>query len=451
MARIVSIFITICMMVIAVSVGVVAHLQFAMTIGEAVILSLMVLMVTFAIHVEQSRRRDNTRLIARFEELSGQVDGLGDDVTNLENRLTALESRTIEQASEHLEGLYEEVEVFGVLIKQLAEALADLEVRVAEVETGDARQPAPAAPVAIAPPQPVAAPEPEPVARVAEPEPAPQKQPAKRTIDAETRAAYEETLREVQSAILGNRVEIHLQPIVSLPQRHTRFYEAFIRLRDEHEVMLYPGEFLEATDAARVTPRIDQIMLRRALGVAKRFASRDRGLGLFFNLSPLSLVDARCFAELVDQVKAQPELGPLIIAEFSQAGFRAMGPLELEALQELRELGIRISVDNVEDLRMDFSEFGRHGVRFLKISAERLLGAEAVTGTDIHLADLADLLARFGIELIIDRVETEAQVLELLDYGPRYGQGNLFAPPKAVRAEVLSTVALGEGQRRVTG
>ena len=448
MARIVSIFITICMTVIAVSVGVVAHLQFAMTIGEAVILSLMVLMVTFAIHVEQSRRRDNTRLIARFEELSGQVDGLGDDVTNLENRLTALESRTIEQASEHLEGLYEEVEVFGVLIKQLAEALADLEVRVAEVETGEARQSAPVQ-TAIAPPQPVASPEP--AMRTADPAPTPPRQPARKTIDAETRAAYEQTLREVQSAILGNRVEIHLQPIVTLPQRHTRFYEALIRLRDEHEVMLYPGEFLEATEVARVTPRIDQIMLRRALGVAKRFASRDRGLGLFFNLSSLSLVDARCFAELVDQIKAQPELGPLIIAEFTQAGFRAMGPLELEALQELRELGIRISIDNVEDLRMDFSELGRHGVRFLKMSAERLLGADALTGTDIHLADLADLLARFGIELIVDRVETEAQVLELLDYGPRYGQGNLFAPPKAVRAEVLSTVALGEGPRRVTG
>ncbi|PLX36151.1 MAG: hypothetical protein C0606_15670 [Hyphomicrobiales bacterium] len=448
MARIVSIFIVICMAVIAASAGIVARLQLGMSVGEALIISMIVMMAITAAYLEQNRRRDQDRVIARFEELSGQVDGLGDDVTNLENRFAVVEDKGSVDAGERVESLYGEVEVFSVLVKQLAESLADLEVRVTEIEnaavraaTQQAALPAPA--TGIMPPAPRGHSAAAPAVRNSDDH-------ARRQREAEERAAREELLRTVQSAVMGDRVELHLQPIVTLPQRRTRFYEALIRLRDDADVMIYPSDFLAATEAARVTPRVDQVLLRRAFSVVKRFATRDRGLGLFCNISPLSLVDARCFGELIDQLKSVSEVGPALILELTQEGYRSMGPLETDALAELKEYGVRFAVDNVRDLRMDFSELNRTGIRFLKIAAERLLDPEAVKGTDIHLADLADLLARYKVELIIDHIETESQVRDLLDYQPKFGQGNLFSPPKAVRNEVLSTVALGEPARRAS-
>jgi len=50
---------------------------------------------------------------------------------------------------------------------------------------------------------------------------------------------------------------------------------------------------------------------------------------------------------------------------------------------------------------------------------------------------LADLLARSGIDLIAERIESEAMVVDLLDYDVRFGQGFLFSPPRPVRAEAL--------------
>ncbi|MGE3150495.1 MAG: EAL domain-containing protein, partial [Pseudorhodoplanes sp.] len=58
--------------------------------------------------------------------------------------------------------------------------------------------------------------------------------------------------------------------------------------------------------------------------------------------------------------------------------------------------------------------------------------------SDIHPHDLADLLARSGVDLIAERIETESMVLDLLDYDVRFGQGFLFSPPRPVRAEALS-------------
>ena len=62
-------------------------------------------------------------------------------------------------------------------------------------------------------------------------------------------------------------------------------------------------------------------------------------------------------------------------------------------------------------------------------------------GADIHPVDFADLLARYGIELIAEKIESEGTVVELLDYDVKYGQGYLFSPPRPVRAEVLQGAA----------
>jgi cyclic-di-GMP phosphodiesterase, flagellum assembly factor TipF len=52
-------------------------------------------------------------------------------------------------------------------------------------------------------------------------------------------------------------------------------------------------------------------------------------------------------------------------------------------------------------------------------------------------AELSDLLGRFGIDLVADRIELEASVVDLIDADVRYGQGFLFSPPRPVRAEAL--------------
>ena len=53
--------------------------------------------------------------------------------------------------------------------------------------------------------------------------------------------------------------------------------------------------------------------------------------------------------------------------------------------------------------------------------------------------EFVDLLNRFGIALIADQIEAENQVVDLLDYELRFGQGPLFSPPRPVRAEALQS------------
>jgi len=76
-------------------------------------------------------------------------------------------------------------------------------------------------------------------------------------------------------------------------------------------------------------------------------------------------------------------------------------------------------------------------VRFIKVPGELMVARGPEAGSQIHPADLADLLARFGIDLVAERIESESLVVDLLDYDVRYGQGFLFSVPRPVRAEIL--------------
>src|SRR5262249_12068863 len=80
-----------------------------------------------------------------------------------------------------------------------------------------------------------------------------------------------------------------------------------------------------------------------------------------------------------------------------------------------------------------------------------LMARAATAAADIHPADFSDLLGRFGVDLIAEKIESEGIVVDLLDFDVRFGQGFLFSPPRPVRTEVLQglTDAPAVGARRV--
>jgi cyclic-di-GMP phosphodiesterase TipF (flagellum assembly factor) len=126
------------------------------------------------------------------------------------------------------------------------------------------------------------------------------------------------------------------------------------------------------------------------------------------------------------------------VLEFKQATFRNLGPIETEHLAALSQRGYRFSIDHVSDLRVEPRELADRGVRFIKVPATLLLDPRQTSASDIHPSDLSDLLGRFGIDLIAERIEGERAVVDLLDYDVRFGQGFLFAPPRPLRPEGAS-------------
>jgi cyclic-di-GMP phosphodiesterase TipF (flagellum assembly factor) len=437
MVRISAVFIAICMVLIAGSLGVALFLQFNVSPVVAAISALGALIVMAFYNTVSSRVRDRRIVGDQIADLSRGTADLARQVAELNRRIGALESRT-DRARGSADPVAAEISELGGLVKQLAETVAahesELYRRIA-TENGSVA-PTPEA-VSIA--QPAAAAVPEPAAEAPRP-----------ANDAEVPRRFAGLTRDgikelITSAVDSSRIDLYLQPIVTLPQRKVRFYEAVSRLRTEDGDIIPAADFIEDAEAAGLMPKIDNLLLFRSVQVMRRLQLKNREVGLFCNISALSLADSFYFQQFVEFMDANRALAPNLIFEFSQSAVRNFGPIENEALSALAERGFRFSMDNVSDLRIDPQDLRERSFRFLKAPAKLLLNRTPAMPSDIHAADLADLLARGGIDLIAEKIESESMVVDLLDYDVRFGQGFLFSPPRPVRAEALRSGGADDG------
>ncbi|MCE9523853.1 MAG: EAL domain-containing protein, partial [Alphaproteobacteria bacterium] len=77
-------------------------------------------------------------------------------------------------------------------------------------------------------------------------------------------------------------------------------------------------------------------------------------------------------------------------------------------------------------------------IRYFKVPAKLLLGDPENAGARVHPADLKELLSRFGMNLIGERIEHERDVVDLLDYNVDFGQGFLFGEAKPIRDSIFA-------------
>ena len=243
----------------------------------------------------------------------------------------------------------------------------------------------------------------------------------------------------LKRAVEEHGPDIHLQSIVTLPQRRVRFYEALARLRTDDGRLLMPEQFIPLAERTGIMPIIDNAVLFRAVQVLRKIARKNNETGIFCNISARSLSDGEFFQQFIEFMGDNRNLAGTIVFEFKQAAFDDLGPVELANLDALAELGFRFSLDNVTRLDLDGARLSDHGVRYVKIDAETLMYPPRTASANIHAADFAALLARYGITLIATRVEKESQVVDILDYEVKFGQGNLFSPPRLVRADVAQS------------
>jgi cyclic-di-GMP phosphodiesterase TipF (flagellum assembly factor) len=250
----------------------------------------------------------------------------------------------------------------------------------------------------------------------------------------------EEMLETIRRSLEDNRVDLYLQPVVSLPQRKVRFYEALSRLRAEDGTLIMPSQYIRVAEPAGLMSLVDNVLLFRCVQVVRRWAQRNKEIGVFCNLSQETLRDSNFFSQFADFMRDNRELCGQLIFEISQETFDTVGKIEDANLRMLAEMGFAFSMDKVTNLDIDVARARHYGVRHVKVAAELLLGDPDDAQAAVHPADLKDLLARFGLNLIAERIETERDVVNLLDYNLDFGQGYLFGEPRPIRETVLGAV-----------
>lgn len=243
----------------------------------------------------------------------------------------------------------------------------------------------------------------------------------------------------IAEAVERERIELFLEPILSLSDRKSRHFEVSVRLRAADGAILDPQECRDAAAGTGVLPRLDAAKLARTARIIRRLEERGKLSSVFSNLSGESLGDELFLGDFVDLVAARRSITGYLVLGFTQGDVRAFTDQHWDTLAKLSRLGFRFALEEVGDLDMDLAELKLRGFAYVRLDATVLLaGMPAADGLFVSAADIARHLVEMGLTVIAGRIAAESDLARMTDLGIALGQGPLFGGPHPVKAEILS-------------
>lgn len=230
-------------------------------------------------------------------------------------------------------------------------------------------------------------------------------------------------------AVNNKRVDVFLQPIVRLPQRQCKFYEAFARVRAKPGVYVPAGRYQKLAMRDGVMNDIDALLLATCLNTIKQTEARETAPPYFLNITSGTIRNGAFMNNLLLFLAKNRGLAARLIFEIQHQDFIDMDLPELKIISGIGKLGCRFSIDHVQSLDIDVPDLQRFNVRFVKVPAQMLLDARASGREQAQMWKYKRLLEGNGIGLIVEKVENEKMMREITDFDPHYGQGFLFGRP----------------------
>lgn len=251
------------------------------------------------------------------------------------------------------------------------------------------------------------------------------------TSEEEAKAAERaKLLTSIKGAIKSDRIEMLLQPIVSLPQRKRRHCECFSRIKDEDGEIIVPENYLEIAKDEKLISIIDNTLVFRSVQMLRKALKKSYSMNFFCNIAIESLKSKKFSEGIIEFFNGDPRLGRHIIFELDDRRLKQEMNELFPTLEFLANNGCRFSLEGIENLKdVDLKLLKKGGFAFIKIEVKQLMKFIAEQDGRKMVKEFKKEADKLEIDVILTKIEEENQLVELLDFHIDYGQGYLFGAP----------------------
>ncbi|MBB4053396.1 diguanylate cyclase (GGDEF)-like protein [Devosia subaequoris] len=229
----------------------------------------------------------------------------------------------------------------------------------------------------------------------------------------------------LRMAMQREELRLMFQPLLGLQENRVTCVEALLRW-DHDDRTISPAEFVPVAEETGLIVPIGEWVLHEACKAAATWPGDVR---VAVNLSPVQFRHK----SLVAQVKAAllaAKLEPIRLElEITESLLLSENESTIDALHELRAMGVRVSLD---DFGTGYSSLSYlRSFPFDKIKIDRSFMADLTTRADSQaiIKAVIGLGQSLGMSTTAEGVETEEQLAMVREHGASEVQGFLFSPP----------------------
>ncbi|UQU64190.1 bifunctional diguanylate cyclase/phosphodiesterase [Couchioplanes caeruleus] len=237
---------------------------------------------------------------------------------------------------------------------------------------------------------------------------------------------------DLRRALDTGQLEVHFQPKVSIQDRHLIGVECLARWQHPAHGDVSPEDFVAVAEHTGQLHRLTEVVLTAGLQHCREWADAGRPLSIAVNLSVRTLLDPR-FPDQVHELLKRYAIPPgQITFEISEPGM--LGEIEraLPTLYRLRDLGVRLAVDDFGTGASSLSYLRQLPVHEIKIDDSFVQGMATDSGDLAIVRAVIGLAREFGLTVVAEGVESELTLDLLAELGCEIGQGYFFSRPLPV-------------------
>ncbi|WP_250028670.1 putative bifunctional diguanylate cyclase/phosphodiesterase [Paractinoplanes maris] len=234
---------------------------------------------------------------------------------------------------------------------------------------------------------------------------------------------------DLRTALDNGALDVYFQPKVTLTDRHLVGVECLARWQHPAQGEVLPEDFIAVAEHTGQLSRLTEVVLTEGLRRCREWADRDRPLSIAVNLSVRTLLDSRFPDQVATLLERYGVSAAQVTFEISEPGM--LGDIErvLPTLYRLRDLGVRLSVDDFGTGASSLSYLRQWPVHEVKIDDSFVQGMATDTGDLAIVRAVISLAREFGLTVVAEGVESELTLELLEEMGCEIGQGYLFSRP----------------------
>lgn len=232
---------------------------------------------------------------------------------------------------------------------------------------------------------------------------------------------------------------MHLQPVVSLSSRRPVLYDVQYRFRTPEGHLIDPDKYIRAANDNALVAAMDRRAVAKTVRLLGALQSAQANAQIICPVSIASIGDIDALGRLMEVLRRDKHSVDALFIAMDQRAFQSMDRPMHARLKALGELCGGLILGRIQDFRIDIATLSALGFTHVRVQSTLYLHASAQTDPGVvEPADLARDLADHGLQLIVCDVERDRDVVKIAERGARLAQGELFAPPRPVRPELLT-------------
>jgi diguanylate cyclase (GGDEF)-like protein len=242
---------------------------------------------------------------------------------------------------------------------------------------------------------------------------------------------------DLRKAIANSEFELFYQPLVDMQTEQITGFEGLIRWHHPERGMIPPLDFISVAEETGLIVPIGDWVLRQACAEAATWPS---GVKIAVNLSPIQFKNKGLLLSVVSALAASGLSAKRLELEITESALLYDGDATLAILDELRALGVRISMDDFGTGYSSLSYLRKFPFDKIKIDQSFIFDMSEHNDSLAIVRAVIAMGSGLGIATTAEGVETAAQFNQLKLEGCTEVQGYLFSPPRPA-AEVKGLLA----------